>query len=451
MNYSGMNILVVGMARTGLAAAEFLAKRGARVTINDAKPAGALGDAVSRASASGAATVVGEHPAELFTRADLIVISPGVPMSLQPVAEARRRGIPVVGDMEIAFAEMKGRICAITGSNGKTTTTALTGKILSDAGVPTVIAGNIGTPLIAMLGRDSAETWYVCEMSSFQLEATVELRPRIASILNVTPDHLDRYDTFGSYASAKRRIYEKQKPEDFLVLNGDDPLLADDRPASSLYYFSRKMELAQGCFLRGDDVVLSTPRARGTLMPVHQIPLKGTHNVENVMAAALMALLAGVEMPGIRKSIEGFRAVSHRLQFVAQIRGVDFYNDSKATNVDATIKALESFPGNLIVILGGKDKGSDYGPLAELCRQKVKTTILIGQAADKIASALEGACALERASSMEEAVGRGFDLAAPGDTVLLAPACASFDMFRDFEHRGDVFVSAVTLLKERVS
>ena len=443
MNYAGKNVLVIGMARTGLATAEYLIKRGAHVTLNDMKPETACADEIARAGAIGAEAVVGGHPEEIFLRADFIAISPGVPMALPAIVKAQSRGIPVLGDMEIAFDEMKGRVCAITGSNGKTTTTALTGRIFSDAGLKTVIAGNIGTPLISFMDHDSRDTWFVCEMSSFQLESIDHFRPCIASILNLTPDHLDRYNSFESYADAKRRIYRNQTTDDFLVLNGDDPLLRHEEARSRTFLFSRKLQLKEGCFLQGDGLMLSSRNGSGVLMPLARIPLKGDHNIENVMAAALMAHLAGIPSESIRRSVEEFRAVAHRLQFVATIRGVDFYNDSKATNVDATIKAIESFTGNLILILGGKDKGGSYAPIRDLCPSHVKLGILIGQAADKIEAALTGACPLARVGSLEKAVETGFERATAGDTVLLAPACASFDMFHNFEHRGDVFMQAV--------
>ncbi|MEW6363749.1 MAG: UDP-N-acetylmuramoyl-L-alanine--D-glutamate ligase [Acidobacteriota bacterium] len=450
MSYAGKDVLIVGLARTGLASADFFLKRGARVTVNDVKPESALKEDAAKARALGASAVLGGHPESLFLSADLIVASPGVPLALEPIRKAVRAGVPVVGDMEIAFREMRGRICAITGSNGKTTTTALVGKILVDAGFPTVVAGNIGTPLIGMLDHDSPETWFVCEMSSFQLETIDRFRPSVASILNLTPDHLDRYDSFDSYADAKRRVYRSQTPADSLVLNGDDPLLRKEPAASHIYYFSRRNSLGEGCFLDGPEVVLVRRGRRDVLMRADAIPLKGSHNLENVMAAAMMADLAGAPVESVRHSIEAFQAVPHRLQFVETVRGVDFFNDSKATNVDATLKALDSFSGNLLVILGGKDKGVDYGPLAEPCRDKARLVILIGAAADKIGAALAGVCPMERAASMEAAVELGFNRAAPGDTVLLAPACASFDMFNNFEHRGEVFMQAVRELKARV-
>lgn len=449
IEYAGKNVLVVGMARTGLATAEFLLRRWARVTINDSKGEAQLGDSLRRARAMGAVAVVGCHPETLFLGADLIVVSPGVPLTIAPLRKAIEQGIPIVGDIELAFREMQGHVAAITGSNGKTTTTALTGAILAAAGLKTIVAGNIGTPLISMLDEDSPDRWYVCELSSFQLEAVDRFRPRIAAILNITPDHLDRYDSIDAYADAKRRIYAMQQSGDALVLNGDDPMLAAESAASDVYYFSRTRTLTRGCWLEGDSIRVADDRGAGAVITLDRIPLKGTHNIENVMAAALMSHLAGADLGVIGHAIETFTAVPHRLQLVATIGGAAYYNDSKATNVDATIKAIESFPGKVIIILGGKDKGGSYQPLVDLCRARVKTALLIGQAADKIAAALAGACPIERATTLEAAVGRASVIATPGDTVLLAPACASFDMFRDFEHRGDVFMAVVRRLAER--
>ncbi len=451
MSYEGKHAVIVGLARTGLAAAEYLAHEGARVTLNDRKPESELpAEDTARARALGAALELGGHPDALFASADLVVLSPGVPRSLSVIQGAIARGVPVLGDMEIAFRVMRGHVCAITGSNGKTTTTALTGSIFSGAGLTTVIAGNIGTPILSRMESDRPDTWFVCELSSFQLESIDQFRPRIAAILNLTPDHLDRYDSFVAYADAKLRVGRRQGPEDRLLLNAYDPLLARETTLARIHYFSRQRVLDRGCYLAEGQIYIAEDDGRHLLMPAERVPLKGAHNIENVMAAALMGRAAGVAIESIRRSVEEFQAVAHRLQFVSTVRGVEFYNDSKATNVDATIKAIESFPGNLILILGGRDKGGSYAPLRSLCTGRVKLALLIGEAAGKILSELSGACRIETATSLEEAVQRGFEHASPGDTVLLAPACSSFDMFRDYEHRGEMFTRAVIDLKGKV-
>nr|MDQ3010691.1 UDP-N-acetylmuramoyl-L-alanine--D-glutamate ligase [Acidobacteriota bacterium] len=450
MEVAGKNILVAGLARSGVAAAEFLSARGARVTVNDAKPESELKDAATL-RAKGIEVIGGGHPRELFEKSDLIVVSPGVPLALEPFRLAKAVGVPVMSEVELASRFLRGRLVGITGSNGKTTTTTLIGELLKDAGLPTQVGGNIGTPLISLVENSRDDGFTVVELSSFQLEAVEQLHVNVALLLNITPDHLDRYDSIDDYAAAKANIFRNQTPNDVAVLNADNEAAAQmgAKTAARVVYFSRLRELEDGVFLRGDTIIERDgrgPQGKRILLTRDDIPLPGNHNVENVMAALAAGLACGASVDSMRATVRNFKGVEHRLEFVAEIPqtgGVKFYNDSKATNVDATIKCLEAFPRGVIVILGGKDKGGDYAPLASLVRQRCEQVILIGAAADKIAAALKNTKPLHRAVTMPDAVKLGLQLGRPGDIVLLAPACASFDMFDNYEHRGRVFKEAV--------
>lgn len=444
MDVDGKHILIVGAARSGIAAAKFLAERGAQVTLNDVR------SEVDLTLDIDVNVVTGSHPDELFENADLIVVSPGVPLAIPPFARARDRGIPIIGEVELATRFIKGRLVGITGSNGKTTTTALTGHLLERSGIRVQVGGNIGTPLISLVDTSTEETFTVIEMSSFQLEAVDTMHLMAAALLNITPDHLDRYDSMDSYAGAKRNIFRNQTTGDVAVLNADDErvIALGDLSGAEKFYFSRKRQLDAGIFLDGDRMVMVEDEGRTELIRRDEIRLKGDHNLENVMAALGLGLACGADPEAMRSAVADFPGVEHRLEFVVTIRGVDFYNDSKATNVDAAIKALESFNVPVVAILGGKDKGSDYAPLRPLLEKRSKEVILIGAATEKIAAALEGAVDLTRAQSMSEAVSKAFAAAQPGSVVLLAPACASFDMFDNYEHRGRVFKTAVAELQK---
>ncbi len=451
MNIAGQNILVVGLARSGAAAAEFLARRGARVTVNDAKPESELKEAPALQE-QGVKIVAGSHPAELFENSDLIVASPGVPLALEPFRKARAAGTPVISEVELAARFMRGRLVGITGSNGKTTTTTLIGELLKDAGLPAQIGGNIGAPLISLVETSRDDGFTVIELSSFQLEAVDQLHLFAAALINITPDHLDRYESMDDYAAAKANIFRNQTPRDVAVINADDDRASKMNllTRARVIYFSRKNELDEGIFLRENEIVNRVTGREQVMVARNEIPLRGDHNLENVMSALAVGLACGASVGSMRETIRNFNGVEHRLEFVAEINGVKFYNDSKATNVDAATKSLEAFPGGLIVILGGKDKGSDYSPLAPLVRERCDHVILIGAAADKIAAAIENTRPLHRAATMQEAVEMGFKLSKPGQVVLLAPACASFDMFDNFEHRGRVFKEAVKSLESGV-
>ncbi len=447
MEVKGKRVLVVGLGKSGVASALFLASRGARVTVSDAKSEDQLRNEIPALLDRGITVETGKHGERTFRDQEMIVVSPGVPSDVAPLQHARRLGIPVIGEIELTARFLEGHIVAITGSNGKTTTTTLTGEIIASGGHKTLVGGNIGTPAITFVEHSSADTWVVLEISSFQLESIETFRPHISAILNITPDHLDRHGSMENYIAAKKRIFENQTAEDFAVLNADNEishsLAAGLKP--QVLWFSRQHPVERGAFLCGETIVYRDgPDVE--IMPVSEIALKGAHNVENVLAAVAMGMAAGIEPTAIRRAVKEFRAVEHRLEYVATLRGVQYYNDSKATNVDATIKALQSFPANIHLILGGKDKGSDYSELNALIAERVKRVYTIGAAAAKIESQIGHAVPITSAQTLESAVRKAADLAVEGDVVLLAPACASFDQFPSYEHRGRVFKELVQSL-----
>jgi UDP-N-acetylmuramoylalanine--D-glutamate ligase len=444
MDIEGKRVLVVGLGKSGIASALFLADRGARVAVSDTKSEEELHHEIPQLLDRGVVVEAGYHNERTFKEQELIVISPGVPSDVPQLEQARRAGIPVIGEVELAARYLKGQIVAITGSNGKTTTTTLAGEIIAASGKPTLVGGNIGTPAISFVATATDDTWVVLEVSSFQLETIETLDPKIAVVLNVTPDHLDRHHTFENYAAAKARIFENQTAADFAVLNADDSTCAAmaGKTKAPVYWFSRQHVVEHGAYVRGGEIVWRDGDREQAIMPAAEIGLKGAHNVENVLAGVCAGVLAGVDSADIRRAVAAFKAVEHRLEYVATIRGVDYYNDSKATNVDATIKALESFTGGIHLILGGKDKGSDYRVLNPLLQERVKRVYTIGAAASKIESQIKGV-AVVGAGTIDTAVRLAGESAAAGDIVLLAPACASFDQFVSYEHRGRVFKDLV--------
>jgi UDP-N-acetylmuramoylalanine--D-glutamate ligase len=447
MELKGKKVLVVGLGKSGLAAAIFLRRRGAQVTVSDIRSAEALAKDIPALLEEGINVEAGGHGLLTFRRQDLIVVSPGVPLDTPELVQARNFGRPVIGELELASRFLKGRILAVTGSNGKTTTTSLLGEILEKAGMSTLVGGNIGVPVVALIDESTDDTWSVLEVSSFQLESTEQFHPAIAVILNITPDHLDRHGSFENYALAKERIFAEQDEHDFCILNADNVRAASSarRSTAKVYWFSLEHAVEQGAWVDGGAIVFrTTPHAAPeTVMPLSSIPLKGEHNVENVLAAVCAARLAGASTESIRTAVEHFKAVEHRLEYVATLNGVDIYNDSKATNVDATSKAIAAFPGNIHLILGGKDKNSDYTELSELLRSRVKAVYTIGSAAAKIESQLRGVVTIHSCETLDKAVSAIAAAAHPGDVVLLAPACSSFDQFESYEHRGRVFKELV--------
>jgi UDP-N-acetylmuramoylalanine--D-glutamate ligase len=449
MELNGKRVLVVGLGKSGVASALFMKAHGAKVSVSDTKSGDELRNEIPVLLDHGITVETGGHGDRTFRGQDLIVVSPGVPVDAPPLVQARSLGETVIGEIELAAQFLHGPIVAITGSNGKTTTTTLVGEIMTAAGFPALVGGNIGTPAISLAERATPETVIVLEVSSFQLETIQTFRPKVAVVLNVTPDHLDRHRTLEVYVNAKARIFENQQGSDFAVLNADDPtcVAMAARTRAKVFWFSRQKEVEQGAWVRDGKIVFRDLRGQRDVLEVSEIPLKGAHNLENVLAAVCAGALMGCPAEKIQQAVHNFKAVEHRLEFVATVRGVDYYNDSKATNVDATIKALESFPANIHLILGGKDKGSDYTVLNDLLRKRVKRVYTIGAAAAKIesqiVSAKNGGPELVHAETLENAIRKASAVAQSGDIVLLAPACASFDQFKSYEHRGKVFKEIV--------
>jgi UDP-N-acetylmuramoylalanine--D-glutamate ligase len=454
LEVKGKKVLVIGAAKSGIACARFLAARGAVVALNDRKSlAEWTPDALSLKD-DGVGFVPGDVPMWLLDQVELVVLSPGVPTKIIPARYADRAGAEVIGEVELASRFLRGRMVAITGTNGKTTTTTLIGEMLKDAGFGVQVGGNIGTPLISMVDSSRDDGWTVVEVSSFQLETIVDFHPMVAIVLNVTPNHMDRYESVTDYAAAKHRIFRNQQPGDVAILNADDRVVASWAKGlrAHVTFFSVRRELEEGLYLRdGRELVARTSEGERVLLTRDEIALRGLHNVENVLAALCAGLACGASPESMRETIKRFRAVEHRLEQVDEIGGVRFYNDSKATSVDATLKALEAFkdePGKIVLILGGRGKQAPYAPLSSLLKEKARRLILIGEDAGTIEKELQGIAESERATDMTDAVRRAYLAARAGDTVLLAPACASFDMFRSFEHRGEVFKQAVAEMKE---
>jgi len=428
----GKRVVVVGVARSGVAAIRLLHQHGAVVRAVDEKPMGEIEGVTVEPQTEGA-----------FRDAELVVLSPGVPADLDLVTPARARGVPVLGELELAAPFLAGPTIGITGTNGKTTTTALTGHILRESGIACQVGGNIGTAPAEMVATSRPDQWNVLELSSFQLETIETFRAAIAACLNVTQNHLDRHHTFENYANAKARLFEMQGPEDLAVLNADDPVTESfaRRTKAPTVWFSGTHEV-DGAWLEGDVI-----RMNGSeLMNVRDLRLRGRHNYENVMAAALIAVRAGASSSQIATAAATFAPVEHRLELVREIAGVAYYNDSKATSVDATLKAIDAFPGGLWIILGGKDKGSDYTVLRQPLRTKARAALLIGAAASKIERQLDSAIPVIQCGTLASAIEKASRSAVAGDTILLAPACSSFDQFESYEHRGRVFKDLVNAL-----
>jgi UDP-N-acetylmuramoylalanine--D-glutamate ligase len=443
-------VLVVGLARTGVATALFCARHNAIVSATETRNESELGDAPAKLREAGVAMEFGGHTEKMILGQDLIIPSPGVPADDPFLKLARSKGITVWSEIELAYRFLEGKLIGITGSNGKTTTTTLVHHLLKAGAKDAYLAGNVGTPLIGEVEKMNAGSVAVAELSSFQLELIAKFRPNIGALLNLTPDHLDRHKTMEAYAAAKARIFENQTELDAAILNADDAASAKYAPKKpQVFWFSRLERVPQGACLNGDAIVIVHHGEEDRVMNAAEIPLAGAHNLENVLAAVLMARLAGVDTATIAKAVKSFPGVEHRLEFVADIAGVKYYNDSKATNVDATLKALDAFPGRVLIVLGGKDKGSDYTVLQKPLREKAILALLIGAAAEKIQEQIAGSVAIERAGTLQRAVEEASLAARAGDIVLLAPACASFDQFQNYEERGRVFKELVRGLEKR--
>ena len=447
-NVQGKRVLVVGLARTGRATARCLERHGAQVTVTDSRPPYELRADVAELLALKVGMELGLHREATFLAQDLIVVSPGVAPELPELQAARAKGIPAVSEVEVASWFLEADVLGITGSNGKTTTTALLGKMLETSGFRTFVGGNIGLPLIAAVDQVSKDAKVVTELSSFQLETTQSFRPRVAVLLNITPNHLDRHPTLEAYVAAKAQIFRHQTPEDFAVLNADDPAVMNLAPAIAArkIFFSRKQDLPDGVFVADGQVYYRTGNLERALFGTREIALRGDFNVENVLAAAATACVVGADFEALARAVREFRAVEHRLEFVREVRGVEFFNDSKATSVDATAKALTAFGRGVHLILGGKDKGAPYAPLRPLLKERARAVYLIGAAAQRIERELMGAVELIPCGDLETAVRRAFARAIPGDAIVLSPACSSFDQFQDYEHRGRVFKEIVQRL-----
>ncbi len=454
MNLLGRKTLVLGAGKSGMAAAKFLVERGAVVALHDKKPIENWSDeAKSLKEKYNVGLIDGNLPSWLLDQIDLVVISPGVPTNSIPARYVDRKDGEVIGEVELAYRFLKGRIVGITGSNGKTTTTTLIGELLKDSGISTLVGGNIGTPLLDLTALATENTWTVAELSSFQLETIKDFRPNVAMATNVTPNHMDRYDFFSDYAAAKHRLFMNQTNEDVAILNADDEITASWAKGlkANIVMFSVKKELDEGLFLRNRDLVCRANGKEKILTTRDEIFLRGLHNVENVLAGFAAGLACGASPESMRETVANFKGVEHRIEFVEDINGVKFYNDSKATSVDAALKALEALSeeaGKTVIILGGRGKNAPYAPLVPLIEKTVRALVLIGEDADNIESQLKGTAEIIRADSMADAVKKSLDVSVAGDSVLLAPACASFDMFNSFEHRGDVFKGAVRDLKK---
>ncbi len=463
VNLNRKKVLVVGLGMTGLATARFLHHRGAMVTVTDITAEKDLAASVQELHQLGIRTELGGHRRNSFESSDLIVISPGVPHTHDFMAGARQKGIPVIGEIELASRFIREPIIAITGTNGKTTTTSLLGEMLVQCGMRVFVGGNIGNPLIGYVDRDEKTDWIVLEISSFQLDTIDSFRPDVGILLNITADHLDRYADMAGYAASKGRIFENQTPKDIAILNGADPYLLSETAKihSRKWMFNGPMAPAEGAQIKGNALLFSftscphrkakspcfLPAPGSLRLDLSESRLRGKHNRENICAAALAAIAAGGDVRDIQIALNRFTGLSHRIQFIQTVNGITYVDDSKATNVDAVYRALESFQEPVVLIMGGRDKGGDYGILVKLMQNRVKHLILLGEAGERIFTALGNHVPTERASSMREAVNTAHRVAAAGDVVLLSPACSSFDMFRSYAHRGDVFQSEVKRLR----
>lgn len=447
MSFAGKRVLVAGAGVSGVAVAQILQKKGASVTLQDAKTLGELGERAKSLQQRGIELALGQQNEILVSDFDYIVVSPGISIYSPLVLAAEKQGVEVISEVEVAYRVCPAPILAITGTNGKTTTTTLVGEMVKTTGKRVVVGGNIGKALSLEVEDVTDKDLVVAEISSFQLEGAKTFRPVVAAVLNVTPDHLDRHKTMQNYMDMKSRIFTNQSPQDYVVANYDDPLVRDmmNKAVSQIVYFSRKTELEQGVFLKDDVITIGWQGKTYPVCSIHKLRIIGNHNVENALAACGIAFFAGVTAADMAVVLERFEGVEHRIERVAAVRQVAYYNDSKATNPESSIKALEAFPGHVILLAGGRDKHTDLTEFMKLVKEKVDCLILIGEAGERFALAAREHQVkhIERADSMEAAVQMAYDLAQPHQVVLLSPACASYDMFKNYEERGLVFKELV--------
>jgi len=452
MELKGKRILVVGAGKSGLAVLRFLAGKGAFAVLTDAKKPDCPGGELAQLEDEGVVLSLGGYPEVGKETFDLVVMSPGVPLTEEPARAALANGIALIGELELAYSFTRAPIVAITGTNGKTTTTTLIGEIFKKTGRATLVGGNIGFPLVNEVERYGTDDIIVAEVSSFQLETTRSFKPRVAVVLNTPPDHLDRHGDMEGYIAAKARIFANQDPCDYTVLNYDDPLTAGlgAKTRGRKIYFSRRQELNSGVWVRSGKIVTNIDGYEEIVCGISELGIPGAHNLENALAAVAATKAVGVGSEAIASVLKEFKGVSHRLEFVAEIDGVKYINDSKGTNPDASIKALEAYDEPVVLIAGGKNKGSDFAELAGVIKKRARALVVLGQSAELIAAAARanGFDNIQKASDFKEAVILAHQAARPGEIVLLSPACASWDMFKCFEDRGDLFKEIIFDLKK---
>ena len=450
MKLNGKRVLVVGLAKSGAAMARFLKRKGALVTVTDKATEAEIRELADEMDRLGIAKELGGHSQDLFMNQDLIVLSPGVPHTLPQIRQAEQFGVQVIGEIELASCFIKEPIVAITGTNGKTTTTTLVSLMLEASGLSVFTGGNIGDPLTNYVDQEMNRDVVVVEVSSFQLDTIKRFRPKVAVLLNITDDHLDRYADFNAYARSKGRIFENQEQNDIAVINADDPpSLAIGKILQNRVLLFGSKGTGYSARIEKDKIALNLPEREIRSLDLTKTRLIGSHNMENIAAAALAALSAGATQEGVQHVIDTFPGLPHRIEYIDTVGGVDFYDDSKATNMDAVLRALDAFDRKLVLILGGRNKGGDYLQLKDAILRSVRSVLAIGESSKEVKTVLGPYIRVTEMPSLEEAVRKGLEEARTGECVLLSPACSSFDMFRNYEHRSQVFVDAVRQLKQR--
>jgi len=447
MELNRKRVLVIGMARSGISVAKILDQLGAYVIMNDLKEEKKLTDLINDVKPYVKEFILGNHVTN-FDAIDLIVLSPGVPLDIEPIKKAKKEGIRIIGELELAYNLLEGEFIGITGTNGKTTTTALVGEIFDNAGIHNHVVGNIGLPVISKMFESYEETYLITEVSSFQLETVETFKPKIAAILNITPDHLNRHKTMESYIDAKKKIFVNQKNHDYLVLNYDQEItkkIGEEALEVNVIYFSLKNILTEGIYVKENEIVIKDGSLELSVCKVEDILILGDHNIENALAATAIAYFAGISIEVIAKTLRSFKGVEHRIEYVRTINDVKFYNDSKGTNPEATIKAIKAMTGDTLLIAGGMDKGSNFDTLIEAFEEKVTTLVVFGETKNIIKEAAEknSQCEIYVVDTLKEAIMKSIDVSKPGDSILLSPACASWDMYESYEHRGQEFKNVV--------